>query len=45
MDMMEEIFIEDDLDILEFGFPRKIYNRYDYSDEMDNFTFHTQSVL
>ncbi|KAJ8910200.1 hypothetical protein NQ315_014371 [Exocentrus adspersus] len=41
MDHPEDIF-EDDIDILEildFGFPRKVYNRSNYFDDMDNLTF------
>ncbi|KAK5638457.1 hypothetical protein RI129_012752 [Pyrocoelia pectoralis] len=38
----EEFFIDDDLDILdivEFGFPRKIYNRTNHFEDLDNLTF------
>lgn len=42
MEVEDELFIEDDLDILEivdFGFPRRIYEREEYFDTMDNLTF------
>ncbi|KAK5648020.1 hypothetical protein RI129_002912 [Pyrocoelia pectoralis] len=38
----EEFFIDDDLDILdivEFGFPRKVYNRTNHFEDLDNLTF------
>lgn len=39
---MEEIFLDDDLDILDvidLGFPRKQYTRSEYFLEMDELTF------
>lgn len=48
MDVENEIFIDDDLDILdilEFGFPRRIYVRSDYFDDMDNLTFYRRFRL
>lgn len=42
MDFVEDMLINDDLeilDILDFGFPRKIYNRNNNFDELDNLTF------
>lgn len=38
----DEFFIEDDLeilDILDFGFPRRQYEREDYFDSLDNLSF------
>lgn len=35
----DDIFLEDDLDIIDFGFPRKIYQRENHFEEMDNLTF------
>lgn len=45
---MEEVLIEDDLnilDILEFRFPKKTYNRGDCFDEMGNFTVYRQFLM
>lgn len=42
IELEEEIFLEDDLDILEiidFGFPRRIYERSNYFQVMDELTF------
>lgn len=42
LQLEEEIFLEDDLDILEiidFGFPRRIYERSNYFDDLDETSF------
>lgn len=43
MEAEDQLFIEgDDLDILEIidnGFPRRIYDRYDYFNNMDDLAF------
>lgn len=42
LELEEDIFLEDDLDILEiidFGFPRRIYERSNYFQVMDELTF------
>ncbi|KAK4882517.1 hypothetical protein RN001_005836 [Aquatica leii] len=42
MEIENEIFIDDDgeiLDIINYGFPRKIYDRSNYFQDMDNLTF------
>lgn len=39
---VEDIFLEDDIDILDiidFGFPRQIYNRPNYIEDMDDLSF------
>ena len=41
-DIDDDFFINDDLDILdiiEFGFPRKVYERKNNFEELDNLTF------
>ncbi|KAG5899824.1 hypothetical protein JTB14_012295 [Gonioctena quinquepunctata] len=42
LELEEDIFLEDDLDILEiieFGFPRRIYERSNYFQDMNELTF------
>lgn len=42
MDIFDEILLEDDLDILDvidMGFPRRIYDRADHFNGLDNFIF------
>ncbi|XP_050293051.1 putative nuclease HARBI1 [Anthonomus grandis grandis] len=42
MDLEDELFVDDDqemLDIINFGFPRRNYERSEYFDSMDNFSF------
>lgn len=42
MELEEQFFLEDDqeiLDIIDFGFPRRIYNRPNYFEEMDDLSF------
>lgn len=42
MDLFEDILLEDDLDILDvidLGFPRKMYERQHHFEEMDDLTF------
>lgn len=42
MDFMEELFLEDDLDLLDIvdlGFPRRHYERQQHFEEMDELTF------
>lgn len=42
MELEEELFLEDDqdiLDIINWGFPRRIYERSEYFDTMDNLSF------
>nr|CAI5847401.1 unnamed protein product [Callosobruchus analis] len=42
MEFEDELFIDDDLDIIDiinFGFPRRAYERSDYFVTMDNFSF------
>lgn len=42
MELEDEIFLDDDLDILDiinFGFPRRVYERTDYFNNMDNYSF------
>ena len=42
MEIEDEMFIDDDheiLDIINFGFPRRNYERVDHFNEMDNLSF------
>ncbi|KAJ8915260.1 hypothetical protein NQ315_014767 [Exocentrus adspersus] len=42
MEIEEEMFIEDDfevLDIIDYGFPRRVYNRHNHFDNMDDLSF------
>lgn len=42
MEVEDEIFLEDDidvLDIIDFGFPRRIYIRPNYFEDMEDLTF------
>lgn len=42
MDIEDELLLDDDLDIIEiidFGFPRRNYQREEYFDLMDNLSF------
>lgn len=42
MDLEDEVFLDDDqeiLDLIDFGFPRRIYNRPNFFEDMDNLTF------
>lgn len=42
MEAEDDILLEDDadiLDIIDFGFPRRIYNRPNYIEDMDDLSF------
>lgn len=42
MEIEDEIFVDDDLDIFEiidYGFPRRNFERQDYFNSMDNYSF------
>lgn len=42
MEIEDEIFVEDDgdiLDVIRFGFPRRYYQRTDFFNDMDDMSF------
>lgn len=48
MEIQDEIMLEDDndiLDIIDFGFPRRIFRRPNYFEEMDVMTFYRRYKL
>lgn len=48
MELEDELFVEDDidvLDIIDFGFPRQIYNRSNYFETMDDMSFYRRFRL